>query len=172
MDTRPPPSGSPYVVVGIDPDPSMNRESVHWAAHEAALRGAALHLVYAWEPGSAHHAHYAPMHTLVDPTVQRRRAREALEKAEQAAHHVRPELTVVRRSIEGPTVPVLLGAAGEAALLVLGSRPRHVDRRPLGPVTRECLRCARCPVVTVGSVSGREDRRSTPTGTRTTGVSP
>ncbi|WP_331772404.1 universal stress protein (plasmid) [Embleya sp. NBC_00888] len=172
MDTRPPRGTPPCVVVGVDPDPAVNHRSVRWAAHEAALRGAALHLVYAWEPTPAHRAHYAPMHTLVDPTVQRRWVRELLDGAEQAAHHVRPDLTVVRRPIEGPVVPVLLGAASEASLLVLGGRPRHADRRPLGPVTRECLRCARCPVVTVGAESVEEDHRPISVATHMTGVTP
>ncbi|WP_331767929.1 universal stress protein [Embleya sp. NBC_00896] len=172
MDTRPPQGTAPYVVVGIDPDPWINQNSVRWAAHEADLRGAALHLVYAWEAASAHRAHYAPMHTLVDPTVQRRRVRELLDGAEQAAHHIRPDLTVVRRPIEGPVVPVLLGAANEACLLVLGGRPRHADRRPLGPVTRESLRCARCPVVTVGAASAETDHHPTAVATHTTGATP
>jgi nucleotide-binding universal stress UspA family protein len=172
MDTRPPRVIPPHVVVGIDPDPSVNRRSVRWAAHEAALRGAALHLVHAWEPTPAQRAHYAPMHTLVDPTVERRRVRELLDAAEQAAHHVRPEVKVVRRPIEGPAVPTLLGAAGEADLLVLGSRARRADSRPLGPVTRGCLRCARCPVVTVGAASVEEERHTTSAATHATGVSP
>ncbi|MFI6586112.1 universal stress protein [Embleya sp. NPDC050493] len=170
MDTRPSHSTPPCVVVGIDPDSSVNRRSVRWAAREAALRGAVLHLVHAWEPASAHRAHYAPMHTLVDPTEQRRRVRELLDAAEQCARHVRPDLTVVRRPIEGPSVSVLLGAAHEAALLVLGSRPRQADGRPLGPVTRECLRCARCPVVTVGAIPGEDYGRPIPDATHTAGA--
>ncbi|WP_439681288.1 universal stress protein [Embleya sp. MST-111070] len=171
MDTGLSRNRPPCVVVGLDSDPVVNRGSVRWAAHEAALRGAALHLVYAWEPVPVHRAHYAPTHTLVDLTSQRRRVRELLDAAEQAAHHARPDLTVLRRPIEGPAVPVLLGAAREAALLILGSRARRVDRRPLGPVTRECLRCARCPVVTIGG-SDDEERRPNPVATHTTGVTP
>ncbi|MFF7250125.1 universal stress protein [Embleya sp. NPDC008237] len=170
MDTRLSQNRPPCVVVGLDSDPLVNHGSVRWAAHEAALRGAVLHLVHAWEPMSVHRAHYAPMHTLVDPTVQRRGVRELLDAAEQSAHHIRPDLTVVRRPIEGPTVPVLLGTAHEAALLVLGSLPRRVDGRPLGPVTRECLRCAPCPVVTVGAAPDGEDRRPIPVATHMTGV--
>ncbi|MFI1583842.1 universal stress protein [Embleya sp. NPDC020630] len=172
MDTRPSQNRPPCVVVGLNPDPSINRGSVGWGAHEAGLRGAVLHLVYAWEPAPVHRAPYAPMHTLVDPTERRRQVRELLDAAEQAAYHLRPDLLVVRRPIEGPTVPALLGAAREAALRVLGSRPRYEDRRPLGPVTRECLRCARCPVVTVGVAPDEEDRRPTPVATHTTGVTP
>ncbi|MFI6985997.1 universal stress protein [Embleya sp. NPDC050154] len=172
MDTRPPRAAPAHVVVGIDLDPSINRRSVRWAAREAALRGAALHLVYAWEPALAHRAFYAPMHTLVDPAVERGRVRELLDAAEQVAHHVRPDVRVVRRPIEGPVVPALLGAAGEAELLVLGGRPRHADSRPLGPVTRGCLRGAPCPVVTVGSVPVEEDRHPIPLATHTTGATP
>jgi nucleotide-binding universal stress UspA family protein len=172
MDTRLSPGIAPYVVVGIDSDASANHSSVRWAAQEAVLRGTALHLVYAWEPAFGDRAHYAPTHTLVDPIVQRGRVRELLDAAEQTAHRVGPHLTVVRRPIEGPPVPVLLDAAREAHLLVLGGRSRHADRRRLGPVTRECLRCARCPVVTVGAASVEEDRHPTPVAPHTTGVTP
>ncbi|MYV97751.1 universal stress protein [Streptomyces sp. SID3343] len=150
-DPRPQHCVPPCVVVGIDADPLLNHGPVLWAAHEAALRGAAVRLVHAWEPAPAHRAHDAPMRDLVDPIARRGRVREPMDTAEQAAHHARFGPTVIRQPSEGPAVAVLLDAANEASLLVLGSRSRHADRRPLGPVTRDCLRCARCPVVTVGA---------------------
>ncbi|MGW9209689.1 universal stress protein [Embleya sp. NPDC055664] len=141
----------PYVVVGIDGDPRMNRAPVVWAAHEAALRGTALYLVHGCEAAGSTLAPYAPQPDPARAGEQRRAVREIMDAAEQDAHRERPGLTVVRQSIEGRAVPVLLSATVGAVLLVLGTRTEPGRMRPVGAVGRECLRCAPCPVVTVSA---------------------
>ncbi len=57
---------------------------------------------------------------------------------------------VVQRAVEGPAARVLVDAAVDAALLVVGShRHGRLFEAILGSVTAACLRHAACPVVVV-----------------------
>ncbi|MFI5705759.1 universal stress protein [Streptomyces xanthochromogenes] len=71
-----------------------------------------------------------------------------------------PRAPVISVLGEGAPAAVLLRHAGEALLLALGRGQRNDARASgLGPVARECVRHAPCPVVTVPAAqSARSDR--------------
>ncbi|WP_330302096.1 MULTISPECIES: universal stress protein [unclassified Streptomyces] len=104
-----------HVAAGIDGTPE-GLAAAHWAAREAVRRGTALRLVHAWE--------WRPR---PDPTVpadmsQRSWAEDMVAQASDSMRAAHPGLRVVTHSVADAPVGVLLAAAEEADLLVLGSR--------------------------------------------------
>ncbi|QMU74656.1 universal stress protein [Streptacidiphilus sp. PB12-B1b] len=133
--------GRGRVVLGVGTGP--NDEAIGFAAAEAQLRGAALDLVHAWPP----HRHAgAP-----EPA-------EAFAAMDATAARVRAELDarggapvrVERRTAPGTPASVLLEAAQEADLVVVGAHRRrgHLGLQ-LGPVNHAMLHYAPCPVAVV-----------------------
>ena len=157
------------VVVGIDRT-GASVAAMTWAAREAALRGAVLHAVHAWQPADRGRAPYAPGPRCPDREADRRAAEEALAGAvgEALAADGRSPDGAVLEIMEGRPVPVLLRSTVGAELLVLGGAsaaareggaPAHDH---VGPVARACLRSAPCPVVVVTQrqVAGLRDAAS------------
>lgn len=103
------------VVAGVDGSPEGGA-AADWAAREAVLRGLPLRLVHAWDvlPGDAR----VPLDYDTQLTWARNRLDEARERV--AAQH--PDLELEAEEITDGAVPVLLRAAEQADLLVLGSR--------------------------------------------------
>jgi nucleotide-binding universal stress UspA family protein len=114
--------------------------AVRWAAAEARLRGADLRVVVTYHRG---HAGSAETAGVVHDAVMQARA-------------VAPEVDVTGVALSGYAVPVLLKAAEEAALLVVGERGGGVLS---GAVGSQVATRARCSVVVV---RGRADRGSGP----------
>ncbi|MDT7839892.1 universal stress protein [Streptomyces justiciae] len=89
--------------------------AAEWAAREAERRDRPLRLLHAWswhprqdgEPATA---------------AQRHLARRCLRQAEERVQRTCPGVRVEEEQVEGPATAALLRAAGEADLLVLGSR--------------------------------------------------
>ena len=142
------------ILVGIDGSAAA-AAALRWAAAEARVRGLRLHVVYVRNRDDPELAPYAP---LADGTDDLRVPPEAtLRLAVHAA--LGPDLPpgCVLEAAEGLPVHVLLDHAEGAQMLVLGnSRPGGTGARwpgkpmaPLGPVARDCLRGAPCPVVVV-----------------------
>ncbi|HTT51117.1 MAG TPA: universal stress protein [Streptosporangiaceae bacterium] len=149
--------------------------AVTWAAREAALRGAVLHAVHAWEPAVRGRAPYAPGLRGLDRSDERKTAGTLLRAVVQEGLGAAPGRLAGAGSldgagrpggwlpdtgepllevVEGAPVQVLLHCAAGADLLVLGgtqAEDYHYGRpaTDLGPVARACLRAAPCPVVTV-----------------------
>ncbi|MQY12834.1 Universal stress protein [Streptomyces sp. RB5] len=105
------------IIVGLDGS-TESRAAAEWAAREAGLRGLAVTLVHVWQPvpepmalasflGDETHQHWAE-----------RIPREAVEALK--TRHPEVEVTVEQRN--GAPAEVLLEAAADAELLVLGSR--------------------------------------------------
>nr|WSX53278.1 universal stress protein [Streptomyces sp. NBC_00974] len=104
-----------HVTVGVDGSPE-SRAAARWAAREAVLRNVPLRLVHAvdWPldpvfPGLGHQD--------VD-----RWADQALTDATQELHQRHPRLEITTRCLSARPAAALAAEAGEAALLVLGSR--------------------------------------------------
>jgi nucleotide-binding universal stress UspA family protein len=118
-----------FVVVGLDGSPSGDA-ALDWAAAEAAARGLPLRIVHAHVgvPGSG---------------AQGRRLLQA------AADRVAGQVPDVETDlVAGPPVRVLLAAARDAALLVIGVRGVHGTRHArLGTVATTLTHLAGCPVV-------------------------
>jgi nucleotide-binding universal stress UspA family protein len=141
------------ILVGIDGSPAA-AVALRWAAAEARFRGLRLHVVYVLDRRHSGPAPYAPpghgggLRVLPET---------ALALAVRAA--LGPDLPPdwLLEVAEGAPAHVLLDRAQGAEMLVLGSsrpgsartRQEAGPRAPLGPVARDCLRGAPCPVVVV-----------------------
>jgi nucleotide-binding universal stress UspA family protein len=131
------------IVVGVDGSDGGDR-ALRWAVREAAARGGTVQAVIAWNWDA------------VDPTGlanlenPRERAQHTLAAATAAALTVQPGVTVANEVVNGYPAQVLVDAAADADLLVLGSHGHgRVFHAVLGSVAEECIHAASCPVVVV-----------------------
>ncbi|MER5968100.1 universal stress protein [Streptomyces sp. NPDC002057] len=132
------------VTVGVDGSEG-SVAAVDWAADEAALRGDGLRLVYAtrW----AEHQLGAMKVSHEDRAGD---AEGVLAVTERRVGSRRPELALTADEIEDAPVSVLLAAAGEAEMLVVGSHGLGSVRGfVVGSVGQEVVAEARRPVVLV-----------------------
>ncbi len=138
------------IVVGVDGSPS-SLAALRFGLDEARLRGERLRVIGAWHVPVAVYGG-----ALVPPAPELVRAlepemRSTLERAladvGDAAAGVEVDLDVA----EGAPARVLLDAAEDATLLVLGTRGLGGFRGLLlGSVSQQCAHHAPCPVVIVG----------------------
>ncbi|WP_329131095.1 universal stress protein [Streptomyces sp. NBC_00670] len=105
------------IAVGLDGSPE-SRAAAQWAAREAALRGAAVKLVHVWQPVPEPMAQ-APL--LGAETHQHWTERIPRQAAEELAL-LHPGVDVSTEQRGGHPAEILADLAGEAELLVLGSR--------------------------------------------------
>ncbi|MEE1823446.1 universal stress protein [Streptomyces sp. BE20] len=131
------------VVVGVDGSPE-SLAALDWAADEASRRGAPLRLVHAWP------SPVTPLSVLGTADLERRQADVVLREAELRARDRCPEAAVTAVHVPGDAVRALVVEAGEAGLLVLGSRGLGtVAGFLVGSVSHRVLGRAACPVVLV-----------------------
>lgn len=137
-----------HVAAGIDGSPE-SLAAAHWAAREAVRRGTALHVVHAWE--------WRP-HPSAPPAADVPRAdwaERALARVAAGVRAAHPGLDVQERLVAEDPVTVLLGVAGAAELLVLGSR--GLSGAPgflVGSVSQRVVARASRPVVVVRAGAG------------------
>ncbi|HZR92541.1 MAG TPA: universal stress protein [Gaiellaceae bacterium] len=138
------------IVVGVDGSEG-SLQALRFAAGEARLRGARLHAVLAWEYPAALYAGegwaFADSETLEGlRTRAEQRLAEAIEAVGPSLEGVELEQSVV----EGRAAAVLLEAAKDADLLVVGTRGHGgFVGLLLGSVSQQCVHHASCPVVVV-----------------------
>jgi len=133
------------IVVGVH-GTAASDAAIDWAAREARLRHAAVHLVLARDPASRRRAPYA----LPAAPGAGESSALALAGAASRAAGLLPRGRVTSELADGLPARVLLDRAAGAALLVLGdARPAGDLAGTLGPVARACLRHPPCPVVIV-----------------------
>nr|BFD81802.1 universal stress protein [Streptomyces sp. Xyl84] len=131
------------VVVGVG---DRSAAAVQFAAQEAGLRGAELHAVRAWRCP----AHETIDHPLLAGGPEHLYEERAVEGLEAALRDLPPDAKVRRRTVEGPAHRVLLGAAQQADLLVVGARRRSGRfGLQLGRVSHAVLHHSPCPVAVV-----------------------
>jgi nucleotide-binding universal stress UspA family protein len=145
------------VVVGVDASPGSLR-ALEWALEEARLRRASLCVVHAWmlpliealpEPWVVGSPSLGPSDDEVRSHVEAA-ARDVLSASVDRARSAAPELEIVAELVEGRAPVALLDAAGDADLLVVGSRGRGgFAGLLLGSVSGQCVHHAPCPVVVV-----------------------
>jgi nucleotide-binding universal stress UspA family protein len=130
------------VVVGLDGSPGSIR-AVQFAIGEARLRCCAVEAVLAWHMPAMLHAAGIP-----DDFDPQGWAQATLDVALAA---VAPDgVTVDGHTAQGHPAAVLLDAAKDADLLVVGSRGHGgLVGALLGSVSRHCVAHATCPVVVV-----------------------
>jgi len=139
---------APRIVAGVDGSlPSI--AALRWSAHQAELTGGTIDAVIAWEfPLVASGFGWAP-NKAFDDTGCAELAAKTLNTAVTEAS-LPPGITVNRIVVEGNPAQVLLDAAKDADLLVVGNRGHgaFVDAL-IGSVSVRCLHHAICPVVIV-----------------------
>jgi nucleotide-binding universal stress UspA family protein len=133
------------IVVGVDGTEGADR-ALRWAAGQAEARGGTVQAVMAWSwdgpsvAGPPVATHPSEVHEFAERT---------LAEAVQAVSVAHPA-TIATEAIEGRPATVLVRAAADADLLVLGSHGHgRLHHAVLGSVTEECVRAATCPVVVV-----------------------
>jgi nucleotide-binding universal stress UspA family protein len=136
------------IVVGVDGSgPSLR--ALRWAAEEARAHGKALEVVHVWERPQA----YAPLGVgsyPIDPGPAQEAARKLLDRELGEARALAPGVPVRSLLEEGPPGNVLIDAARDADLLVVGSRGLGGIRSfLLGSVSQQVAHHAPCPVVIV-----------------------
>ena len=137
--TRADGKGMPRIVAGVH-GTAASEAALDWAAREARLRRAQLHLVLARDPAVSSRAPYAhPAPAPSDADAVR------LARAGVRAARILPPGRVITELADGLPARVLADRAAGASLLVLGAAPAGF----LGPVARACLLQAPCPVVIV-----------------------
>jgi nucleotide-binding universal stress UspA family protein len=114
------------VLVGVSDSPG-NDAAVWWAVQEATARGRPLRLihVYQWQPVVPGSPFYSMIWGTHEPPEVRQAAADILIRATELAHAANPTLDIHGDVLEGERDVVLRAEAHHAALLVLGSRPRH-----------------------------------------------
>jgi nucleotide-binding universal stress UspA family protein len=132
------------IYVGVDGSPS-SQQALRWAAGQAELTGDELHAVIAWSFPDI----YA-WGTVIDEIDWAANAEEALEQTISDALDAAAAERVQRHVIQGYPARVLVEAAADADLLVVGSRGRGgFTGMLLGSVSQHAVTHARCPVVVV-----------------------
>ncbi|MGW2639899.1 universal stress protein [Streptomyces sp. NPDC001348] len=115
--------------------------AVAWAAREAVRRGVPLCVVHAWRYEAVDGA---------DRDAQAGWVTGAVAQAGRTVAERHPELTVTTDAVESDTIESLVAAAGEAEMLVLGSRGHGaVVGFLLGSVGQQVIAEATRPVVLV-----------------------
>lgn len=135
------------IVVGVDGSPE-SRRALHWAAQEAKLRGAHLSVIHAF---TLPHLGIVEQELATDVLVLiEREAQDLVENEVDELGETTAGLEVSRAAAEGTPAQILLDAAEEADLLVVGSRGRGgFGALLLGSVSQQCAHHAKCPVVIV-----------------------
>lgn len=150
-DTAGPQAASRRVLVGVDIlAPTTGGDVLGFAFEQAALHGADLRAVHAWEdPGYFYPVALGqyPRETLDEMNAERRRRLEALVAPWREKH---PDTFVETEVLTGPPSKMLVDSSRLADVLVLGGR-RHSDGQGmrLGGLAHAVLHHAHCPVVIV-----------------------
>jgi nucleotide-binding universal stress UspA family protein len=144
-----------HIVTGVDGSESA-RQALAWAVRQTELTGGVLEAVTAWDFPQFHGAleWLPPVNSGQEDLVAA--ARQELEQAVRDAIGNQPSVEVRTTVRYGPAAGVLLDAARDASLLVVGSRGLGgFTGLMLGSVAQHCVQNATCPVVVV-----REDERT------------
>jgi nucleotide-binding universal stress UspA family protein len=145
------------ILVGVDGSPA-SVTALRWARAEALLREMRLHIVWVRDCHAAAPGHYAPLGASPGAAECARPEstfKDLVDEALGPAGGLMAQLELA----DGLPARELLNRTSGAAMLVLGNtRSGGLDVAragkpsiPLGPVARECLRAALCPVVIVTS---------------------
>jgi nucleotide-binding universal stress UspA family protein len=140
---------TPRIVVGVDGSPSAYA-ALRWAVRHAELTGATVDAVIVWQyPAALGGFGMAPV-----PMYEGVNLGEMAEKtlADSISRAVDPisDVKVREQVVEGYPAQVLVAAAQDADLLVVGSRGHgEFAEALLGSVSQHCVHHAPCPVVVI-----------------------
>ncbi|MDT3725808.1 universal stress protein [Streptomyces sp. DSM 41972] len=137
------------IVVGVDGSPS-SLEALRRAARQAALTGGTVLALTSWDYPQYHGALGWLPPSSGDEEALEARAREDLTRCVEETLGAHPSVDVLEEVRYGTPASVLLRAAREASLLVVGSRGLGgFAGLLLGSVAQHCAQHAACPVVVV-----------------------
>jgi nucleotide-binding universal stress UspA family protein len=141
------------IVVGVDGS-SCGKAALRFAAEEAALRGARLRVVCAWEvPVMAFAGAWGFPAELISELEEG--AKKVVGKALSEVTDLQPQVAGEGASPNGPAARVLLDEAEDADLLVVGSRGLgSFAGMLLGSVSQQVAHGAHCPIVIVHQPAG------------------
>ena len=135
------------IVVGVDGS-DESRAALRWALDEGRLRGARVRAIYAWPfpPMATSWGYVGPAEIDLDALQ-----READERLDSVIAEAKSEgVDVEQAAVQGSAAQVLVEAAADADLLVVGSRGHGgFAGLLLGSVSQQCAHHAPCPVVIV-----------------------
>ena len=155
------------IVVGVDGSAGA-AVALAWAVEEARLRGSAVDAVHAWRLplyAAAPEPWFVGMPELpheLDAQVEaatEAHARDVLAAAVAAAERESGDagIEIRKEVVRGQAAHVLLEAARDADLLVVGSRGHGgFAGLLLGSVSQQCVQHASCPVVVVPAAPGAD----------------
>jgi len=138
------------IVVGVDGS-ECARDALVRAAKEAALRGARLQVVCAWEiPPAVYAGGLAPAIDQATLDGFRENAEAVVREAVAEVERVQPSVPCEGEALEGQPAEVLLDQARDASLIVVGTRGRGgFASLLLGSVSQQVVHHAPCPVLVV-----------------------
>jgi nucleotide-binding universal stress UspA family protein len=139
---------TPRIVVGVDGSPP-SIAALRWAVHQAKLTAGTIDAVIAWEFPLVGSGFGWAANQAFDDIGCRELAAKTLNTAVTEIS-LPPGITVNQIVVEGNPAQVLLDAAKDADLLVVGNRGHgaFIDAL-IGSVSVRCLHHASCPVVIV-----------------------
>ncbi|MBF6137328.1 universal stress protein [Nocardia otitidiscaviarum] len=145
--------GATPIIVAVDGS-EISYQAVKWAAVEADLRRAPLHIItsYAVPTGRGSRTGMGAAET----AWLRSDGARVLGEASTVAHATVPgeSITVSTEFTFDPIIPTLMRLSADAAMIVVGNRGRGAVRRALlGSVSTAISRRAQCPVAVVHGVS-------------------
>jgi nucleotide-binding universal stress UspA family protein len=139
------------IVVGVD-TANSSKAVLGWAVRQAALTGAEVDAVTAWQIPAAYGYGMPAAAYLAD---MGRVARQMLDEAIAAVADEAPGVSIHPVVVEDLAARALLDAAKGAELLVVGSRGHAgFTEALLGSVGQYCVHHAECPVVIVRGPDG------------------
>jgi nucleotide-binding universal stress UspA family protein len=152
---------NPRIVVGVDGSPS-SLAALQWAARQAGLTGGTVKAVMAWHyPATMTGYGWAPI-AVVEPGEYEENAQKALAEAVAAVDTADRDVEISTWVQQGNPAQVLIDAAADADLLVVGSRGHGgFAEMLLGSVSMHCVHHAACPV-TVIRFAGKDKEEVTP----------
>ena len=138
------------ILVGVDGSDHA-QEALALAAKEAALHGARLRIICAWEiPSTVYMAGYAPGTEQSPFDSFRGNAERVVRDAVGEAKRLQPSVPCDGEVVQGQAANVLLEQAADASLIVVGNRGRGgFASLLLGSTSQQVVHHAPCPVLVV-----------------------
>ncbi|MCI0383737.1 universal stress protein [Streptomyces sp. CNQ085] len=139
------------VTVGVDGS-AESLAAADWAAREAARRGVPLRLVHVREPDP-----FTPPDSFADPETRQHWAQRIPREAANDLARRHPELDITTDQLTGSPSEVLTAVAGQAEMLVIGTRGLGpVAGFLVGSVGLATVARVECPVVLVRAGTSKE----------------
>jgi len=138
------------ILVGVDGSEHAGEALVR-AAKEAALQGARLRIVCAWDiPTAAYMGGYAPGTEESPLDSFRGNAERIVREAVAEAGRLQPSVPCDGEAVQGQAANVLLEQAADASLIVVGNRGRGgFASLLLGSTSQQVVHHSPCPVLVV-----------------------